>query len=106
VLVVLGLIGVCGHAVINAGIGGLTVGGYGDIAQQIMAGTRAALVVVALGMNDSTTNPTKGFEVSYNNLIGAVRPHAQRLLLAGLTPLENRRKLNSKSGVTSDFSVP
>jgi hypothetical protein len=68
--------------------------------------------VIALGQTDhgqlgaSLSARIRGFEVSYNNLIGAVRPHAQRLLLAGLTPLENRRKLSSKSGVTSDFSVP
>src|SRR5258708_35946599 len=44
----------CGHAIVNAGIGGTsTASNLGPILSQSLAGRRAALVVVSLGTNDA-----------------------------------------------------
>src|SRR5258708_40006629 len=44
----------CGHAIVNAGIGGAsTASSLGAILSQSLAGRRAALVVVSLGTNDA-----------------------------------------------------
>src|SRR6267142_3157678 len=45
---------VCGHAIVNAGIGGAsTVSGLGSMLSLSLGGKRAALVVVSLGTNDA-----------------------------------------------------
>jgi hypothetical protein len=53
----------CGHAIVNAGIGGTsTASNLGSVLSQALGTKRAALVVVSLGTNDasSSTGQTTG----------------------------------------------
>ena len=84
---------VCGHDVVNAGIGDMTVGSYLPLAKQLLAGRRVQSVVIALGTNDSGIASTAHIEKDYANLIDELAKHATNILLAGLPPFEMSGKL-------------
>ena len=84
---------VCGHDVVNAGIGGMTVGSYLPLAKQLLAGRRVQSVVIALGTNDSGIASTAHIEKDYANLIDELAKHTTNILLAGLPPFEMSGKL-------------
>ena len=84
---------VCGHDVVNAGIGGMTVGSYLPLAKQLLAGRRVQSVVIALGTNDSGIASTVHIEKDYANLIDELARHTTNILLAGLPPFEMSGKL-------------
>jgi lysophospholipase L1-like esterase len=80
---------ICGHLVVNAGIGGASVENYVALAGKVLNNTNVALVVIALGTNDSSGKPTAEFGDRYMDLVVSLRPHAGRLVLAGIPPLSN-----------------
>jgi hypothetical protein len=49
----------CGHTIINAGVGGMSVPSYFAIAKQLLPDEPAALIVIALGTNDSAKTISK-----------------------------------------------
>jgi hypothetical protein len=69
----------CGHAIVNAGIGGAsTASNLGAILSQSLGGKRAALVVVSLGTNDAAmAHSVEQFRSNYQALLTE---------LAALTP--------------------
>jgi lysophospholipase L1-like esterase len=79
---------VCGHDVVNAGIGGMTVGSYLPLAKQLLAGRRVQSIVIALGTNDSGILSTAHIEQDYASLIDELAKHTTKILLAGLPPFE------------------
>jgi lysophospholipase L1-like esterase len=79
---------VCGHDVVNAGIGGMTVGSYLPLAKQLLAGRRVQSIVIALGTNDSGVLSTAQIEQDYASLIDELTKHTTKILLAGLPPFE------------------
>ncbi|MGY3549416.1 MULTISPECIES: SGNH/GDSL hydrolase family protein [unclassified Bradyrhizobium] len=85
---------ICGHDVVNAGIGGMTVGSYLPFAKKLLAGRRVQSIVVALGTNDSRS--TAHIESDYANLIDELAKHTTSLALAGLPPVEMNGKLASR----------
>ena len=84
---------VCGHDVVNAGIGDMTVGSYLPLAKQLLAGRRVQSVVIALGTNDFGIASSAHIEKDYANLIDELAKHATNILLAGLPPFERSGKL-------------
>lgn len=79
---------ICGHDIVNAGIGGMTVGSYLPLAKQLLAGRRVQSIVIALGTNDSGILSTAHIEKDYANLIDELSKHTTSILLAGLPPVE------------------
>jgi lysophospholipase L1-like esterase len=79
---------ICGHDIVNAGIGGMTVGSYLPLARQLLAGRRVQSIVIALGTNDSGISSSAYIEKDYANLIDELAKHTTSILLAGLPPVE------------------
>ena len=78
----------CGHDVVNAGIGGMTVGSWLPLAKQLLAGRRVQSIIIALGTNDSGISSTAHIEKDYSSLIDELAKHTTNILLAGLPPFE------------------
>ena len=55
---------ICGHPVINAGIGGATIGFFTRYASLIIDGSEPELVVLSVGINDANT-PAATFQAAY-----------------------------------------
>jgi hypothetical protein len=79
---------ICGHDIVNAGIGGMTVGSYLPLAKQLLARRRVQSIIIALGTNDSGTLSTAHIEEDYAKLVDELNKHATNILLAGLPPVE------------------
>ena len=89
---------ICGHPLINAGISGLDAGGYLGISGQLFFTADDALIVIALGTNNSTIGAQPGaFEASYNRLADLLAQHAPKLIFAGIPPLEFSGELAKQS---------
>jgi lysophospholipase L1-like esterase len=88
----------CGHPVINAGIGGAWSKMYKTVLPTLLAGHEAALIVIALGLNDSQSAfANVDFKASYASLADELAPFAQKLLFVGITPIEVDRPLAKRS---------
>jgi lysophospholipase L1-like esterase len=86
---------ICGHPVVNAGLGGATTRTYLQFANTVLSTLRARLIVVALGTNDSQIAARKAgpFSESYDMLTGFLKTHAAALVLVGIPPLEMTQTL-------------
>jgi lysophospholipase L1-like esterase len=80
----------CGHPVVNAGLGGASTRSYLHFAQSVLPTLSAPLIVVALGTNDSQTAARKAadFVGSYIALLDFLKPRAGSIVLVGVPPLE------------------
>jgi lysophospholipase L1-like esterase len=81
---------VCGHTIVNAGIGGMTIGSYLPFAKTFLAGENAEMIVVELGANDSiipAQNPL-AVEAAYSQLVDFLAQHTEKLILSGLVPFD------------------
>lgn len=80
---------ICGHRVVNAGVGGTTAATY---LKTILAGIprfKASTIVVALGTNDARPNFDPGrFDQNYSDLLLVLREYSSRIVLAGIPPIE------------------
>jgi lysophospholipase L1-like esterase len=98
---------ICGHPVINAGLGGADTGSYLAFAKLTFPiDLKSPLIIIALGTNNSTSIGAKWnspLAPSYNNLADFLQPHADKLLFAGIPPLEMSGAL-AKGYFDSDFS--
>jgi len=56
---------ICSHDIVNAGIGGMTVGSYLPLAEQLLTGRRVQSIIIALGTNDSEISSTAHIEGDY-----------------------------------------
>lgn len=80
---------VCGHSVVNAGIGGADEITYAAIINDIFPAKPVALIVVALGTNNSTiASPHHIFAKYYAALADRLMPHAQKLMFVGLPRID------------------
>jgi lysophospholipase L1-like esterase len=86
---------VCGHDIVNAGIGGMTVGSYLPFAKQLLAGRQVESIIIALGTNDSVSS-TAHIEQDYASLIDELAKHTTKIILAGLPPFEMSGELASR----------
>ncbi|MET4328325.1 lysophospholipase L1-like esterase [Bradyrhizobium sp. i1.15.2] len=80
----------CGHPLINAGIGGLTAGNYADLAPGLLAERKIAALVIALGINDAnrTTGSTDEFVRQYRRLLAIAGQASAHLIIAGVPPID------------------
>lgn len=82
---------ICGHPVVNAGIGGTTPNTYLALARYrgLLEPMNASLVVIALGTNNAQTiiSPA-GFEASYRSLIDKLKPRSGKIILATTPAIE------------------
>lgn len=75
---------ICGHQVVNAGIGGMRAASYADLAKELFS--PIFLVVIAVGTNDATPN-NGSFRENYEALIDAIP--AQKRILVGAPAMED-----------------
>jgi len=78
---------ICGHRIVNAGIGGLAAANYAELVSGLFDGVHVHLMVVAIGINDAQKLAGGGFETSYNLLLQTIEPKADRIILAGITDI-------------------
>lgn len=80
----------CGHAIVNAGIGGAsTESDLGSLLVRSLAGKRAAMVVIALGTNDAAIpNPAERFRSNYRALFRTVTGVTPRMAALAIPPPE------------------
>ena len=80
----------CGHPIVNAGIGGAsTASGLGSILAEALGGKRAALVVVALGTNDAAIpHSVEQYRSNYRVLLTELAAVTPRSAILPIPPPE------------------
>jgi lysophospholipase L1-like esterase len=80
----------CGHAIVNAGIGGAsTASNLGSILSDSLGNKRAALVVVSLGTNDAAIpNSVELYRSNYRALLNQLAALTPRRAIAAIPPPE------------------
>lgn len=76
---------VCGHDIINAGIGGMTAQSYLPLAPQLLP-DHAELIVVALGTNNSTKMMSGSAD--FTRLLDLLAKRAAKIVIAGIPPFD------------------
>ncbi|MBR0872792.1 SGNH/GDSL hydrolase family protein [Bradyrhizobium tropiciagri] len=83
---------ICEQAVVNAGIGGTTPGLYATLVRTkgLLADMKAKRLVVALGTNNAQRSLSLSqFEADYRGLLAILVPQAEKVILAGIPPIED-----------------
>jgi lysophospholipase L1-like esterase len=80
----------CGHAIVNAGIGGTsTSSGLGAMLKASLAGRRAAMIVVSLGTNDAAIpRSVEQYSSNYLALLGELASLTPHIAVAAIPPPE------------------
>jgi lysophospholipase L1-like esterase len=80
----------CGHAIVNAGIGGAsTASNLGSILSEALGNKRAALVVVSLGTNDAAIpSSVERYRSNYRALLTELTGLTARSAIAAVPPPE------------------
>jgi len=83
---------ICGHAIVNAGIGGTsTTSKLGSMLANSLDGRRAALIVVSLGTNDAAKwRSAQTFRTNYRKLLEELLPLTSRIVVMAIPPVENQ----------------
>lgn len=86
---------ICGHAVVNAGIGGAGVDELVNDAPSLLADKSAALVVIAIGTNDAHVAPDREekFSASYAELLQSLSRIASKIAVASIPAVDPRGEL-------------
>lgn len=81
---------VCGHPIVNAGVGGASTGSnLGSILTQSLGSKRAAMVVVALGTNDAAIpNSVERYRSNYIALLNVISRLTPRMAILEIPPPE------------------
>jgi lysophospholipase L1-like esterase len=74
---------ICDHPVVNAGIGGATIGFFTRYAEIIAKDANPELVVLSVGINDATANNPAGFRSAYLSTLQSI---TSPLALVPITP--------------------
>jgi hypothetical protein len=74
---------ICGHSVVNAGIGGLRISDFFDIAPRLLQRQRPFIVVIALGANDRGSIRAKD---DYLELVEKLQPLAPNIIGISVAP--------------------
>src|SRR5260221_7678444 len=93
----------CGHAIINAGIGGAsTTSDLGTMLAESLGGKRAALIVVSLGTNDAALSRSKQtFRTNYTSLLKQISTLAPRRVVMAIPPVDDQAAV---SATINDFN--
>lgn len=86
---------ICGHAVVNAGIGGANVGDLVNFAPLLFEDKSPALVVIAIGTNDAHAGPNSEaqFSASYTKLLQRLSLIAPKLAVASIPAVDPKGAL-------------
>jgi lysophospholipase L1-like esterase len=89
----------CGHAIINAGIGGAsTASKLGTMLEKSLGGKRAALIIVSLGTNDAAASRSQQtFGSNYSNLLKQLSGLAPYTVVMAIPPVENEGTISANS---------
>jgi lysophospholipase L1-like esterase len=81
---------ICGHPIVNAGIGGASTASHLDaLLAEALDGKRAALVVVALGTNDAAIpESVEQYRSNYRALLTSLTALTPRTVVAAIPPPE------------------
>jgi hypothetical protein len=81
---------VCGHPIVNAGIGGAsTESNLGSVLKESLGNKRAAAIVVALGSNDAAIpNSVERYRSNYRALLTELSALTQRTAIVAIPPPE------------------
>jgi lysophospholipase L1-like esterase len=96
---------ICGHAVVNAGIGGAGVDELLKVAPSLLEGKSPALVVVAIGTNDAHATPGREhqFSEAYAALLHSLTDIAPKLLVANIPPVDPKGPLTVAAGIDANL---
>jgi hypothetical protein len=94
----------CGHAIINAGIGGAsTTSNLGTLLAKSLRGRSAALIVLSLGTNDAALSQSKWtFRTNYAALLEQISTLAPRRVVMAIPSVEGRAATNN---AINDFNL-
>ena len=84
---------ICGHDVVNAGIGGAASNSYLSLARQLFDGKKFPVVVLAIGTNDSqkSSRPPPAMRASYFALVEYLASRAGKMIIVGIPPMEMKK---------------
>jgi hypothetical protein len=87
----------CGHAIVNAGIGGTsTTSELDEMLARALNGHRAAMIILALGTNDAGVGRSKeAFASNYSGLLRRLSTLAARLVVVGIPLAEGDQDRNA-----------
>jgi hypothetical protein len=87
----------CGHAIINAGIGGAsTTSDLGTILAKSLGDKRVALIVISLGTNDAAVPRSKqAFRANYNALLKQISTLAPRRIVMAIPSVEGNDAISA-----------
>ena len=86
---------ICGHPVVNAGIGGATISGIRQALYRI-GEFSAAAIVVAIGTNDAIAEPP--IDQSFRFLLDELRTRSSHLVIVGIPPIGQAEALDPVKG--------
>jgi lysophospholipase L1-like esterase len=95
----------CGHPIINAGLGGASTTSHLDkLLAEALSGKQAALVVVSLGSNDAATpNSVEQYSSNYRGLLASLAALTPRLAIAAIpSPEPGLEEAKKVSGAVID----
>lgn len=87
---------ICGHAVINAGIGGAKLSDFGRTGFRFLYGSRPALIVIALGVNDALSQ-SQTFERDLIQVLGQLRQLSPNVIAFGIADAETGLLVDNSS---------
>jgi lysophospholipase L1-like esterase len=94
----------CGHAIVNAGIGGAsTTSDLATMLRRSLGGKRAALIIVSLGTNDAGLSRTStAFRDNYKALLEQMSLLTSRRSVVAIPPVEGNAAM---SATIDDFNL-
>ncbi len=96
---------ICGHSVINAGIGGAGVDEMLKVGPLLLKGKSPALVVLAVGTNDAYAAPGREqqFSASYVKLLQTLALMTPRVVVANIPPIDPKGALTNAAGIDASL---
>jgi lysophospholipase L1-like esterase len=88
----------CGHAIVNAGIGGAsTTSDLGSMLAKSLGDKRAALVVLSLGTNDAgASRSTEAFKANYRSLLKQLSTLAAHTVIMAIPTVEGNSEIGNR----------
>lgn len=87
---------ICGKPVVNAGIGGARTSDFVQITPNLLSGSRPALVVIALGANDTDGDPLRQ---DFGLLLTQLKHVSDKLLIMPTADRSEQKAAASDAGV-------
>lgn len=92
---------ICGHAVVNAGIGGANASSTRDGLATLLAGVSPALIVLAIGTNDTAPAPDRPamFRATYGEILARAEKLTPRIAIATIPSIDAAGPLTKAGGM-------